>query len=61
MKSDWRANQFHAPHDQEDKPDGFVSVAILVFAVAAPLIYFGPQLGAVEGWFMTDTARWSAG
>jgi hypothetical protein len=26
MKSDWRANQFHAPHDQEDKPDGFVSV-----------------------------------
>lgn len=29
-----------------------MSLAILAFAVVGPLIYFGPQLGAIEAWFI---------
>jgi hypothetical protein len=36
----------------ENRPDGFTSIAILAFVVVVPLIYFGPQLGAVEAWFV---------
>lgn len=54
MKDDWRTNhnQLPPPEGSEDRPDGFISVAMMVFAVVAPLIYFGPQLGAVETLFM---------
>jgi len=51
MKNDWRNNQLPPPEGSEDRPDGFISIAIVAFAVVAPLIYFGPQLGAVEIWF----------
>jgi hypothetical protein len=52
MKNDWRADQLPPPEGTEDRPDGFISLAILAFAIAAPLIYFGPQLGAVEAWLV---------
>jgi hypothetical protein len=48
MKSDWRNNQLLPPEGSEDRPDGFVSIAILGFAIVAPHIYFGPELGTVE-------------
>ncbi len=52
MKSDWRNHQLPPPEGSEDRPDGFISIVILTFAIVAPLIYFGPQLGAVEAWFL---------
>lgn len=52
MKNDWRNTQLPPPEGLEDRPDGFISVAILAFMIVAPLIYFGPQLGAVEDWFV---------
>lgn len=52
MKSDWRNNQLPPPEGSEDRPDGFVSIAILAFAIVAPLIYFGPELGTVEMWLV---------
>lgn len=51
MKNDWRNNQLPPPEGSEDRPDGFISIAILAFAIVAPLIYFGAPLGAVEAWF----------
>lgn len=51
MKSDWRNNQLPPPEGSEDRQDGFISIAILAFVIVALLIYFGPQLGAVEAWF----------
>jgi hypothetical protein len=50
MKNDWRNDQLPPPEGSEDRPDGFISIAILAFAIVAPLIYFGHQLGAVEAW-----------
>lgn len=44
--------QLPPPEGSEDRPDGFVSLAILAFVLVAPLIYFGPQLGAIESWFV---------
>ena len=52
MKNDWRNDQLPPPEGSEDRPDGFISIAILAFAIVAPLIYFGPQLGVVEAWFV---------
>lgn len=52
MKDDWRNNQFPPPEGLEDRPDGFISVAILVFIILGPLIYFAPQLGAFEAWLV---------
>jgi hypothetical protein len=52
MKNDWRNNQLPPPEGSEDGPDGFISIAILAFAIVAPLIYFGPQLGSVEAWIV---------
>lgn len=52
MKNDWRNTQLPPPEGLEDRPDGFISVAILAFVIVAPLIYFGPQLGAVEDWLV---------
>jgi hypothetical protein len=52
MKNDGRLDQLPPPEGSEDRPDGFISVAILAFAIIAPLIYFGPQLGAVEAWIV---------
>lgn len=62
MKSDWRNNQL-PPEGSEDRQDGFISIAILAFAIVAPLIYFGPQLSTVEAWIVDlyHTAdRWVA-
>ena len=52
MKNDWRNHQLPPPEGSEDRPDGFVSIAIVVFAIVAPLIYFGPQLGSIEAWIV---------
>lgn len=52
MKGEWRHNQLPPPDGSEDRPDGFISLAILTFVVVAPLIYFGPQLGAIEAWLV---------
>ncbi|MFI0849594.1 hypothetical protein [Mesorhizobium sp. IMUNJ 23232] len=52
MKDDWRFQQLPSPEGTEDRPDGFISFAILAFVIIAPLIYFGPQFGAVETWFV---------
>jgi hypothetical protein len=52
MKSDWRNNQLPPPEDSEDRPDGFISIAILAFAIVVPLIYFEAELGAVEAWLL---------
>lgn len=52
MPNDWRNNQLPPPEGSEDRPDGFISLAILAFVIVAPLVYFGPQLGAVEAWFV---------
>ena len=63
MKNDWRNDQLPPPEGSEDRPDGFISIAIVAFAIVAPLIYFGPQLGAVEGWFVNlyhAADRWMA-
>jgi len=55
MKDDWwfTHNQLPPPEYSNDQPDGFVSLAILAFVIVAPLIYFGPQIGAVEDWFFS--------
>lgn len=42
--------QLPPPDGSEDRPDGFISLAILALAVVGPLIYFGPQLGVIEAW-----------
>ena len=63
MKNDWRNNQLPPPEGSEDRPDGFIPIAILAFAIVAPLIYFGPQLGTIEAWIVNlyHTAdRWVA-
>ena len=52
MKDERPHTQLLPPDGSEDRPDGFISLAILAFALVAPLIYFGPQLGAVENWFV---------
>ena len=52
MKNDWRNHQLPPPEGSEDRPDGFISIAIVAFAIVAPLIYFGPQLGSVEAWIV---------
>lgn len=52
MRDDWRFQQLSPPDGSEDRPDGFVAIAILTCVVVGPLIYFGPQLGAVETWFV---------
>lgn len=52
MKSDWRNHQLPPPEGSQDRPDGFVSIGIVAFAIVAPLIYFGPQLGSVEAWIV---------
>lgn len=50
MKNDLRNNQLPPPEGSEDRPDGFISLAILAFAIVAPLIYFGPWLRTAEAW-----------
>lgn len=52
MNDELRHNQLPPSDGSEDRPDGFVSLAILAFVVVAPLIYFGPELGAIEAWFV---------
>jgi hypothetical protein len=52
MKNDGRLDQLPPPEGSEDRPDEFISVPFLAFVIIAPLIYFGPQLGAVEAWLV---------
>lgn len=52
MRNDWRNSQLPPPEGSEDQPDGFISIAIVAFVIVAPLIYFRPELGAVEVWMI---------
>ena len=52
MKDEWRHSQMLPPDGSEDRLDGFISLGILAFVVGAPLIYFGPQLAAIEAWII---------
>lgn len=52
MMNDWQVNQLPPPEGSENRPDELSSVAMLGFVIIAPLIYFAPQLGAVEAWFV---------
>jgi hypothetical protein len=63
MKNDWRNDLLPPPEGSEDRPDGFLPIAILIFAIMAPLIYFGPQIGSVEAWIIDlyhAADRWMA-
>lgn len=52
MRDERPHTQLPPPGGSEDRPDGFISLVILAFAVVGPLIYFGPQLGAIEAWLI---------
>jgi hypothetical protein len=52
MRDERPHTQLPPPDGSEDRPDGFVSLAILAFAFIAPLIYFGPHLGVIEAWLI---------
>ena len=52
MNDDWRFNQLPPTEPSDVRPDGFFLIAAVVLVVVGPLIYFGPQLGAVEDWFV---------
>ena len=52
MRDERPHTQLPPPDGSEDRPDGFISLAILAFALIAPLVYFGPQLGKIEAWLI---------
>ena len=52
MRDERPHTQLPPPDGSEDRPDGFISLAILAFALIAPLIYFGPELGMIEAWLI---------
>lgn len=54
MRSDWHNDQLPPPEDSEDRPNGFISIAILGFAIVAPFIYFGPNLEQLKHGFSTS-------
>lgn len=53
MKNDnWPYKYGPPPEELPDSDDGWPGTwLLLAFLLIAPLIYFGPQLGAVEAWF----------
>lgn len=48
----WHTNPLLPPDGSHDGADGFISIALLVFVIIAPLIYFGHELGMVESWLV---------
>ena len=52
MRDERPHTQLPPPDGSEDRPDGFISLAILAFALIAPLLYFGPELGMIEAWLI---------
>jgi hypothetical protein len=56
MKHHWHIDPLPPPEESRDSPEGFFSLALLVFVIIGPLIYFGPKLRVVEAW-MADTYR----
>lgn len=52
MRDERPHTQLPPPDGSEDRPDGFISLAILAFVVVGPLIYFGPQLNMIEAWLI---------
>lgn len=65
MKNDnWAYKYGPPPEDLSGKDGGWPGTwLLLAFLVIAPLIYFGPQLGAVEAWIVDiyqAAVRWVA-
>lgn len=53
MKQHWHINPLPPPpEDTTDNGNGFDTFLLLAFAIIAPLIYFGPELRAVEAWIV---------
>lgn len=55
MKQNWQIDPVPPPENSSGGIDGFISLALLAFAIVGPLIYFGGELGALErmivGWY----------
>ncbi|MFH1344007.1 MAG: hypothetical protein ABIL01_22825 [Pseudomonadota bacterium] len=63
MRDERRHTQLPPPDGSDDRPDGFISLAILAFILVAPLIYFAPELGVIEAWLIDVYRRidsWAA-
>lgn len=71
MKQNWQIDPVPPPESSASGMDGFVSLALLAFAIVGPVIYFGVELAALErivvGWYGTvenwllpirDWVRW---
>lgn len=52
MKQHWHINPLPPPEERSDSGNGFDTFLLIAFVIIAPLIYFGPQLGEVEIWFV---------
>ncbi len=53
MKRQWDINPLPPPEGSDDNgPDLISAYLLLAFVVVGPLIYFGPQLHAIEGWIV---------
>lgn len=48
MKQNWQIDPVPPPENLASGMDGFISLALLVFAIVGPLIYFGDELGTAE-------------
>ena len=48
MKQNWQIDPVPPPENSASGMDGFISLALLVFAIVGPLIYFGDELGTLE-------------
>lgn len=54
MKHHWHIDPLPPPEGSNDNGPGFVAAFLLLaFVVVGPLIYFGPELRAVEAWILS--------
>lgn len=54
MKQHWHINPLPPPKGSDgDHPNGTSMYLLLAFVVIGPLIYFGPELRAVETWIVS--------
>lgn len=55
MKQNWQIDPVPPPENSAGGIDGFISLALLAFAIVGPLIYLSEKLGALEtmvlGWY----------
>lgn len=53
MKQNWHINPLPPPEGSDyNRPDSVSMYLLLAFVVVGPLIYFGPELRAVEAWII---------